>query len=224
MNTFYFIVGPIAAGKTTLMDSKLYNFSDARINFFDHDKAKLMVQMYVSEAKTNDLALTKALNNAISDSLSKNKDFMMQSHFTNEQLPQINTFFHRFKNKFLFESHFITVDNIETLKERALKREKLGGHTSGLKLINKTYKQSFSNFIPYLPAFTKTTFWDNSKEFGFNDMEPQFIFEKTKLSFVNKSITDFANKSLTTISNQIHNKSLGNNPKDEIINRTQMKR
>ncbi|MFV0377643.1 MAG: hypothetical protein ACK5JD_10125 [Mangrovibacterium sp.] len=199
MNTFYFIAGPIAAGKTTLMDSKLYNFSDARINFFDHDKAKLMVQMYADGAKTNDISLSKALNNAISDSLANNKGFMIQSYFTNERLPQINDFLHKYKNKFLFEAHFISVDNIETLKERALKREKLGGHTSGLKSINKTYKQSFANFIKYLPQFNKTTFWDNSKEFGFNDMQPQFILEETKFSFVNAEITEFAKQLATNI-------------------------
>lgn len=210
MNTFYFIVGPIAAGKTTLMDSKLYNFSDARINFFDHDKAKLMVQMYGKGDRQNDLALAEALNNAIADSLSNDKDFMIQSHFTNEQLPQINTFFHKYKNKFSFEAHFITVNDIEILKDRAFKREKLGGHTSGLKSIDKTYKQSFANFIKYLPKFNKTTFWDNSKEFGFNNMEPQFIFVNEKLSFVNENITPYAKQALSSI-NECHIENTKNN-------------
>ncbi|MGY0408634.1 MAG: hypothetical protein ACWIPJ_09840, partial [Polaribacter sp.] len=139
MNTFYFIAGPVAAGKTTFMDNKLY-LNLTKCNFFDHDKTKLMIQLYGDNKKTvNELELNKALINAIEDSLKSEKDFMMQVHFTNEQLPQINTFFHKYKNKFIFKAHFISVDNLETLKIRATKREKLGGHTSGIKSINKTF-------------------------------------------------------------------------------------
>jgi predicted ABC-type ATPase len=206
MNTFYFIAGPIAAGKTTFMDNKLY-LDLKKCNFFDHDKTKLMIQLYGDNKNiVNEIELNKSLVNAIEDSLKNKKDFMMQIHFTDEQLPQINTFLHKYKSKFIFESHFIIVDNIDTLKIRANKREKLGGHTSGIKSIDKTFKQSFSNFIKYLEKLNKTTIWDNSKEFGFSTMEPQLIFEKNKLIFKNNKITSYVDLLLKMTEKSIKNK------------------
>ena len=44
-NKFIFIVGAVAAGKSTFMENKLYNFNKNECNFFDHDKAKLMIMI-----------------------------------------------------------------------------------------------------------------------------------------------------------------------------------
>ena len=199
-NKFIFIVGAVAAGKTTFMEKKLYNNNKKECNFFDHDQTKLMIQLYADDkSKITDINLGKALKNAINDSIENGKDFMMQIHFTNEQLSQINTYFHHYKNKFDFEAHYIAVNDLDILKDRANKRELLGGHSSEGKSIEKSFNQSFNNFIEYLPKLNKVTIWDNSKEFGFTDMEEQLIFEKSILVFENPNISDFAKKLLSKI-------------------------
>lgn len=138
MKTFSFIVGPVAAGKTIFMENKLYITNKNECNFFDHNKIKLMIQLYAEDKrKINDINLSKALKNAINDSIINNKDFMMQIHFTTEQLPQINTYLHDYKNQFLFHAHFITVSNVEILRNRANKRELLGGGAFFTKRINR---------------------------------------------------------------------------------------
>ena len=200
MNKFIFIVGSVAAGKTTFMEKKLYNGSKNLCNFFDHDQAKLMLQLYTPERKEiNDLTLGYALNNAIKDSLENGKDFMMQIHFMHKQLSQINYYFHHYNNKFEFEAHFIGVNYLEILKDRANKRELLGGHSSEGKNIEKSFQQSFKNFIQYLPKFQKATIWDNSKEFGFTEMQEQLVFEKGNLIYKNPEITDYSQKLLQEI-------------------------
>ena len=69
-NKFIFIVGAVAAGKTTFMEKKLYNSYKNQCNFFDHDQTKLMVQLYAQDkSKVNDLNLANALKNAINDSI-----------------------------------------------------------------------------------------------------------------------------------------------------------
>lgn len=192
-NKFIFIVGAVAAGKTTFMEKKLYNGSQKHCNFFDHDQKKLMVHLYAPDKKdVNDLSLGTALNNAIKDSIENNKDFMMQVHFTNEQLPQINSYLHQYKNKFEFEAHFIAVNDLEILRDRANKRELLGGHSSQGKSIEKSFKQSFQNFITYLPQFQKATIWDNSKEFGFVDIQEQLIYENGILTYKSPELTPYA--------------------------------
>lgn len=197
MNKFTFIVGAVAAGKTTFMEKKLYNGDNNQCNFFDHDQAKLMVQLYAQDkSKVNDLSLANALKNAINDCIDNGKDFMMQIHFTNEQLSQINTYFHQYKNKFDFEAHYIAVSELDILRDRANKRELLGGHSSEGKSIEKSFNQSFKNFIDYLPKFEKATIWDNTKEFGFTNMEEQFVFENGKLVFQNKNVTEYSTKLL----------------------------
>jgi predicted ABC-type ATPase len=198
MINFSFIVGPVAAGKTTFMENKLYNLNKFECNFFDPDKTKLMIQLYANDKSknVNDLNLATALKNAILDSINNNKDFIIQFHFTTEQLPQINTFFHEYKNKFDFNAHFIGVNSVEILKERANKREKLGGHSSEGKSIDKSFNQSFKNFVTYLPKFKQVTIWDNTKEFGFYNMEPQLIFDKGLLTYKNPQLTEYANELL----------------------------
>jgi predicted ABC-type ATPase len=202
MNTFTFIVGPVAAGKTTFMENKLYNFYTNECNFFDDDKSKLMIQLYANDnSKFNDINLSLALKNAINDSINNHKDFMMQIHFTTEQLSQVNSYLYEYGNKFDFNAHFIAVSEVEILRERANKRELLGGHSSQGKSIDKSFKQSFKNFITYLPKFTKATIWDNTKEFGFNTMEQQLVFEKGNLIFKNSNLTDYAQTLLDSIEN-----------------------
>ena len=182
------------------MEKKLYNNNKNECNFFDHDQTKLMIQLYADDkSKVTDINLGKALKNAINDSIENGKDFMMQIHFTNEQLSQINTYFHHYKNKFDFEAHYIAVNDLDILKDRANKRELLGGHSSEGKSIEKSFNQSFNNFIEYLPKLNKVTIWDNSKEFGFTDMEEQLIFEKSILVFENPNISDFAKKLFSKI-------------------------
>jgi len=203
MNKFIFIIGAVAAGKTTFMEKKLYNTDKNQCNFFDHDQAKLMIQLYAQDkSKVNDLNLANALKNAINDCIDNGKDFMMQIHFTNEQLSQINTYFHQYKNKFDFEAHYIAVGELNILKDRANKRELLGGHSSEGKSIEKSFNQSFKNFITYLPKFEKATIWDNTKEFGFTSMEEQFVFENGKLVFQNKNLTEYSSKLLNMIADK----------------------
>ena len=203
MNKFIFIIGAVAAGKTTFMEKKLYNNDKNQCNFFDHDQAKLMIQLYAQDkSKVNDLNLANALKNAINDCIDNGKDFMMQIHFTNEQLSQINTYFHQYKNKFDFEAHYIAVGELNILKDRANKRELLGGHSSEGKSIEKSFNQSFKNFITYLPKFEKATIWDNTKEFGFTSMEEQFVFENGKLVFQNKNLTEYSSKLLNMIADK----------------------
>lgn len=203
MNKFTFIIGAVAAGKTTFMEKKLYNTDKNQCNFFDHDQAKLMIQLYAQDkSKVNDLNLANALKNAINDCIDNGKDFMMQIHFTNEQLSQINTYFHQYKNKFDFEAHYIAVGELNILKDRANKRELLGGHSSEGKSIEKSFNQSFKNFITYLPKFEKATIWDNTKEFGFTSMEEQFVFENGKLVFQNKNLTEYSSKLLNMIADK----------------------
>ena len=200
MKSFTFIVGPIAAGKTTFMEKKLYNGMEGLCNFFDHDQAKLMIQLYAPDkVAVNDLNLGYALNNAIQDSIDNDKDFMMQIHFTTEQLPQINTYLHRYSNKFQFNAHFIAVHGLEILKERASKRELLGGHSSERKSIEKSYKQSFRNFATYLPKFHKAIIWDNTKEFGFLDMQEQLVYENGTLVYQNPSLTEYSEQLLQEV-------------------------
>ena len=191
---FYLIGGPIAAGKSTLMESRLYNNTDDSINLFDHDREKLMVQLYAPDEKkmVKGLTVGKALTNAIEDSINHAKDFMLQVHFTTEQEPQINHYFHKYGNRFGMQAHFITVNNIDILKRRAEKRELLGGHSSESKSIDKTYEQSFKNFLKYIPKLEKATVWDNSEEFGFSKMQPQFVFVDGKLDYKNPDMTPFA--------------------------------
>jgi predicted ABC-type ATPase len=193
-NTLYFIAGPIAAGKSTFMENRLYNSMLTDANFFDHDREKLMIKLYAPEEKNiiKSLTVEKALVNAFKDSLQNNKDFIMQVHFTTEQLPIINGYIHKYGNKFNLESHFITVNNVDILKTRAEIREHLGGHSSEIKSIEKTYKQSYKNFVTYLSKFKKATVWDNSLEYGINKMLPQFIYENGILAFESPSITPFA--------------------------------
>lgn len=216
-NKFIFIVGAVAAGKTTFMEKKLYNNNKDECNFFDHDQAKLMIQLYAKDkSKVNDLNLANALKNAINDSLENGKDFMMQIHFTNEQLSQINTYFHQYKNKFDFEAHYIGVSELYILKERANKRELLGGHSSEGKSIEKSFNQSFKNFISYLPQLSKATFWDNSRDFGFTSMEPQLIFEHRILTFQNKALTNYAMKMREEIRNYIVEHFMKNNESKQV--------
>lgn len=197
MVNFTFIVGAVAAGKSTFMENKLYNLNQKESNFFDHDKIKLMIQLYADDKnKVNDLSLAKALKNAIQDSIQSNKDFMMQIHFTNEQLSQINTYMHQYKNYFEFNAHFIAVADVNILKERANKRELLGGHSSEGKSIQKSFEQSFKNFTNYLPKFKTATIWDNTKDFGFQNMEPQLVFENGLLIFQNPNLTEYASSLL----------------------------
>jgi predicted ABC-type ATPase len=209
MNTFTFIVGPVAAGKTTFMENKLYNINKNESNFFDHDKAKLMIQLYANDkSKFNDINLGNALKNAINDSIHNHKDFMMQIHFTTDQLSQINSYLHEYKDKFYFNAHFIAVSEVEILRERANKRELLGGHSSEGKSIDKSFNQSFKNFITYLPKFKKATIWDNTKEFGFNSMEQQLVFENGNLIFKNPNLTDYSQTLLNRVDNNIQNEVL----------------
>lgn len=199
MKNFIFIVGAVAAGKTTFMEKKLYNGSPEQCNFFDHDQSKLMLQLYAPDRKiVNDLTLGVALNNAIKDSLENDKDFMMQIYFTAEQLPQINSYLHQYKNKFAFQAHFIAVNDLSILRDRANKRELLGGHSSQGKSIEKSFNQSFKNFASYLPKFEKATIWDNSEEFGFVDMQKQLVFENGNLTYENPELTPYV-KSLLSI-------------------------
>ena len=203
MNTFTFIVGPIAAGKTTFMENKLYNIDKNECNFFDHDKVKLMIQLYATDkSKFNDINLGSALKNAINDSINNQKDFMMQIHFTSDQLSQINSYLYDYKKKFDFNAHFVAVSDVEILRERANKRELLGGHSSEGKSIDKSFNQSFKNFITYLPKFKKATIWDNTKEFGFNSMEQQLVFENGNLIFKNPNLTDYSQTLLNSVDNQ----------------------
>lgn len=203
MNTFTFIVGPVAAGKTTFMENKLYNIDKNECNFFDHDKVKLMIQLYATnKSKFNDINLGSALKNAINDSINNQKDFMMQIHFTSDQLSQINSYLYDYKNKFDFNAHFVAVSDVEILRERANKRELLGGHSSEGKSIDKSFNQSFKNFITYLPKFKKATIWDNTKEFGFNSMEQQLVFENGNLIFKNPNLTDYSQTLLNSVDNQ----------------------
>lgn len=200
MNTFTFIVGPVAAGKTTFMENKLYYADKKECNFFDHDKVKLMIQLYSNDKrKINDINLANALKNAINDSIQNGKDFMMQIHFTSEQLSQINSYLYEYKNKFDFNAHFIAVSDVSILRDRANKREQLGGHSSEGKSIEKSFNQSFKNFITYLPKFKKATVWDNSKDFGFNNMEEQLMFENGTLSFENPNLTDYSKTLLNNV-------------------------
>lgn len=197
---FIFIAGPVAAGKTIFMERKLYNTAENQCNFFDHDQKKLMIQLYAkNKDKVNDLYLSNALENAINDCLKNDKDFMMQIHFTNEQLSQINTYLHQYKNKFEFHAHFIAVSNFSILKERANKRELLGGHSSEGKLIEKSFHQSFKNFTTYLFEIGRVTIWDNTEDFGFNSMEEQLIFKNGELIFKNTNLTSYSSKMLDHI-------------------------
>lgn len=200
MNSFTFIVGAVAAGKTTFMENKLYKMNTNACNLFDRDKAKLMIQLYAEDkSKINDFNLAKALKNAISDCIENNKDFMMQINFTGEQLSQFNSYFHEYKNKFDFFAHFIAVSDLNILKDGANKREQLGGHSSEGKSIEKSFNQSFKNFIPYLKQFKKATIWDNTKDFGFKSMKEQLVFENGKLTFKNTSLTDYSKDLLNEI-------------------------
>ncbi|MBY0243897.1 MAG: hypothetical protein K2Q03_00425 [Sphingobacteriaceae bacterium] len=193
MNKFIFIVGAVAAGKSTFMENKLYNLNQKESNFFDHDKLKLMIQLYADDkTKINDLNLANALKNAIQDSIQGNKDFMMQIHFTTDQLSQINTYLHHYKNNFEFNAHFIGVADVNILRERANKRELLGGHSSEGKSIQKSFEQSFKNFATYLPQLKTATIWDNTKDFGFHHMEKQLVFENGILTFQNLNLTEYA--------------------------------
>jgi|GEM_PF-2296739 len=206
---FYLIGGPIAAGKSTLMESKLYNTTNDPVNLFDHDREKLMVQLYAPDEKkmVKGLTIGKALTNAIEDSIDHAKDFMLQVHFTTEQEPQINSYFHKYGNKFEMQAHFITVNNIAILKNRAEKREFLGGHSSESKSIDKTYEQSFKNFLKYIPKLEKATVWDNSEEFGFSRMQPQFVYVNGKLGYQNPDMTPFAHTLLLSAEDFLANKS-----------------
>ena len=102
-NTFYFIAGPIAAGKSTFMENRLYNAMAADVNLFDHDREKLMVKLYAPEEEKiiKNITIAKALKKAIENSLRNKKDFIIQAHFTTEQLPEINRYFHNYGNKFI---------------------------------------------------------------------------------------------------------------------------
>jgi len=200
-NTFYLIAGPIAAGKSTFMENKLYNKELTNVNLFDHDREKWMIDFYAPDFKNSigEFAISKAFENSINDSLRNHKDYVMQVHFTNKQLTEINTYFHKYGAKFNMEAHFISVNNLDILKERARRRKKLGGHFSTEKNIESTYIQSFRNFIKYLPKLQKATVWDNSKEYGFEDMEPQIVFERGVLVFSNQNMTDHAKDLLSKV-------------------------
>lgn len=200
-NTFYLVAGSIAAGKSTFMENKLYNKELKEVNLFDHDREKWMINIYAPDFKHSipEVAISKAFENAISDSLMNKKDFVMQVHFTNKQLSEINTYFHKYGNKFNMQAHFITVNNLDILKLRASRRKKLGGHFSTEKNIESTYKQSFKNFFKYLPKLQKATIWDNSIEYGFEDMEPQLIFENGMLVYSNPNITNHVKELLSNV-------------------------
>lgn len=191
MNKFIFIAGPEAGGKTILITSKLYDHNAS--NFFDHGQPKLMARLYAPErTELNDLTLAAALKNAISQCIENDKDFLLQIHFINDQLSQINTYLHQYKSQFEFHAHFITVQDIAILKERANKRELLGGHSSGEKAIEKSFSQSFRNFIQYLPKLARATFWNNSKEFGFAEMQTQVVADHGTIVYENPNITAYA--------------------------------
>jgi hypothetical protein len=66
--------------------------------------------------------------------------------------------------------------------------------------VDKSFNQSFKNFIPYLPKFKKVTIWDNSKDFGFKSMVQQLIFENGKLTVENPNLTDYSKQLLKEIS------------------------
>lgn len=195
MNKFTFIVGPVAAGKSTFMEKKLYN---ATSFLFDHDKSDMMIGMYGSDpyCSVNDFNLERAFTNAIKMAIELKRDFMMQIHFTNEQLGQINTLLHKYQNKFDFQAHYIGVIDIEILKDRAKIREKLGGHSSHGKSIEKSFNQSFKNFISFLPKLSNVTIWDNSEDLGFYKIEPQFSFKSGVLDYENENMTEFSKELL----------------------------
>lgn len=193
MISFIFVAGSIASGKSIFIQ-KLYNQSDC--NFYDLSKPKLMLQLY---ARPNDKSLSNALENAIAHSIEKQKDFIIEAHFSDEELNHIDQYFEKYRDHFDFRAHFLTVSNIEILKDRAKKMFLLGDHSWRIEQIEKSFNQSFKNFIEYLSKFEKATFWDNSKEFGFTNMEEQFVFENGKLTFENPNLTDYSKKLLNAI-------------------------
>lgn len=112
MRKFVFIVGAVACGKSIFIENKLFNTKENQINFFDPDKAKLMVQLYAQDKGVwDDLNIEKALSKAIEDSIKTNKDFAMQMCLTTEQLGQVNYYLFRYSTEFEFIAHFIGVSN-----------------------------------------------------------------------------------------------------------------
>lgn len=200
MRKFTFVIGAVASGKTIFLENKIYNSKENLINYFDPDKAKLMVQLYAQDKGIwDDLNLAKALNNAIEDSIQSNKDFAMQMSFTTDQLDQIDYYLCKYNTEFEFIAHFIGVSNVEILKQRAHKRKLLGGHSSDEKAIDKAFKESFKNFITYLPKFKMATIWDNTKDFGFQHMKKQLVFENGKMVFQDDNLTVYSKQMLDTI-------------------------
>lgn len=200
MRKFIFIVGAIACGKSIFIENKLFNTKENLINYFDPDKAKLMVQLYAQDKGIwDDLNLAKAFNNSIEDSIQSNKDFAMQMSFTTDQLDQIDYYLCKYNTEFEFIAHFIGVSNVEILKQRAHKRKLLGGHSSDEKAIDKAFKESFNHFITYLPKFKVATIWDNTKDFGFHHMKKQLLFENGQLVFKDDNLTVYSKQMLDTI-------------------------
>lgn len=74
-----------------------------------------------------------------------------------------------------------------------------GGHSSQRESIEKSFKQSFNNFIKYLPKFEKAIIWDNTKDFGFTSIEEQLVFEIGKLKFKNTHSIEYSTKLSNTI-------------------------
>lgn len=176
MIKFIFITGPVASGKSTFLENILYKEYKTEVNFFDDSRAKLMIGMYANDKIIfNNQTLEQALENAIGDSVKNNKDFLLHCSFMDEQLVKINAYLDRFKNDFQFEAHFIGVNNIDVLIERAKRRELLGGRPFDERSINESFNQTDYNFFKHISKFRKITFWDNSREYGFWDLKPQLI-------------------------------------------------
>lgn len=49
MRKFIFIVGAVACGKSIFIENRIYYSKENLINYFDPDKAKLMVQLYAHD-------------------------------------------------------------------------------------------------------------------------------------------------------------------------------
>jgi predicted ABC-type ATPase len=136
MAKVYIIAGPPGIGKST--SGK--HFVPPFIEIMNHDKL-LLYYKYKQEVDYEDLANLKA-NKFIINQLANNNNFGIELNLGFDNHYELLKFIKREHSHYQIEVILFYTDNVEICLERALLREKFGGHHVDSDIIQKMYENT----------------------------------------------------------------------------------